>query len=102
MQASIASGSKNSFGSKASRWSIQQTSHRRRASHKAEGSSCCPARHKAETVATLVHEVAHEKLHRADRRTCTTKRVRETEAEAVAFVVCQAIDLETGTASAQW
>ena len=28
-------------------------------------------------------------LHRGDRRTLTTKQVRETEAEAVAFVVCQ-------------
>jgi hypothetical protein len=28
-----------------------------------------------------------------------TKQVRETEAEAVAFVVCQAAGLQTGTAS---
>ena len=35
-----------------------------------------------------------------DRFTLTTKQVRETEAEAVAFVVCQALGLETGTASA--
>src|SRR5262249_221783 len=41
----------------------------------------------AETFATLVHEVAHELLHRTN-RTATTKRQRETEAEAVAFVVC--------------
>lgn len=52
----------------------------------------------AETVATLVHEIAHEKLHRAERRASTTKCIRETEAEAVAFVVCKAIGLETGTA----
>jgi hypothetical protein len=39
-------------------------------------------------------------LHRGDRRTLTTKQVRETEAEAVAFVVCQAVGLETRTASA--
>ena len=38
-------------------------------------------------------------LHRGERRTLTTKQVRETEAEAVAFVVCQAVGLETGTAS---
>src|SRR5438128_8120312 len=38
-------------------------------------------------------------LHRGDRRTLTTKRVRETEAEAVAFVVCKAIGLQNGTAS---
>ena len=52
----------------------------------------------AEEFSTLVHETAHEMLHKADRRTLTTKEVRETEAEAVAFVVCQSIGLETGTA----
>jgi hypothetical protein len=41
-------------------------------------------------------------LHRGDRRTLTTKQVRETEAEAEAFVVCQAVGLETGTASADY
>ena len=44
----------------------------------------------AEEFSTLVHEIGHEMLHRGDRRTLTTKQVRETEAEAVAFVVCQA------------
>jgi len=38
-------------------------------------------------------------LHRGERRTLTTKQVRETEAEAVAFVVCQSIGLRNGTAS---
>jgi len=38
-------------------------------------------------------------LHRGERRTRTTKQVRETEAEAVAFVVCQSIGLTNGTAS---
>lgn len=61
-----------------------------------------PGQAPAETVATLAHEIAHERLHRADRRASTTKRLRETEAEAVAFVVCQAIGLETGTASADY
>ena len=51
-----------------------------------------------EEFSTLVHELAHEMLHRSERRTLTTKEVRETEAEAVAFVVCQSIGLETGTA----
>src|SRR6202163_4808945 len=53
----------------------------------------------AEEFSTLTHEIAHEMLHRGDRRTLTTKEVRETEAEAVAFVVCQAVGLETGTPS---
>jgi hypothetical protein len=41
-------------------------------------------------------------LHWGERRTLTTKRVRETEAEAVAFVICRSIGLETGTASADY
>jgi DNA transposition AAA+ family ATPase len=32
----------------------------------------------------------------------TTKQVRETEAEAVAFVVCESVGLQTGTASADY
>jgi len=53
----------------------------------------------AEEFATLAHEVAHELMHRDERRATTSKRSRETEAEAVAFVVCQAIGLETGSAA---
>ena len=41
-------------------------------------------------------------MHRDERRTSTSKRSRETEAEAVAFVVCQAIGLETGSAAADY
>jgi len=46
-----------------------------------------------------VHEVAHHDMHFAERRSETTKRIRETEAESVAYVVCSAIGLETGTAA---
>jgi N-terminal domain of anti-restriction factor ArdC len=56
----------------------------------------------AEEFATLAHEIGHEMLHWGERRTLTTKTVRETEAEAVAFVVCRSIGLETGTASADY
>jgi hypothetical protein len=56
----------------------------------------------AEEFSTLIHEIGHEMLHRGDRRTLTTKKVRETEAEAVAFVVCKAVGLQTGTASADY
>ncbi len=55
-----------------------------------------------ETLSILVHELAHEMLHKAERRTQITKTVKETEAEAVAFVVCHALALETGTGSADY
>jgi len=61
-----------------------------------------PGQSKAEEFSTLVHEAAHEMLHKAERRTATTKTVRETEAEAVAFVVGKAIGLVTGSASADY
>jgi antirestriction protein ArdC len=56
----------------------------------------------AEEFSTLVHEIGHEMLHRGERRTSTTKTVRETEAEAVSFVVCQAIGLENGSSAADY
>lgn len=58
-----------------------------------------PGQSPAEEFATLAHELAHEMMHRDERRSSTSKRTRETEAEAVAFVVCHAIGLETGSAS---
>jgi len=58
-----------------------------------------PGQSPAEEFATLAHEVAHEMMHKTERRSGTMKRVRETEAEAVAFVVCEAIGLETGSAA---
>jgi hypothetical protein len=61
-----------------------------------------PGQTKAETFATLVHEVSHELLHKADRRTMTTKTVRETEAESIAFIVSRAVGLNTSSASADY
>ena len=54
----------------------------------------------AEEFSTLVHELAHEMLHQGN--TERSKTVRETEAEAVAFVVNQAIGLVSGTASSDY
>jgi antirestriction protein ArdC len=61
-----------------------------------------PGQTKAEEFSTLVHELAHEMLHKAERRTVTTQTVRETEAEAIAFVVGKAVGLQNGTASADY
>jgi hypothetical protein len=61
-----------------------------------------PGQDTAEEFSTLVHELAHELLHKAERRTATTKTVKETEAEAIAFVVCQTIGLDSGRASADY
>jgi len=58
-----------------------------------------PGQTKAEEFTALVHESAHEFLHKAERRTATTKTVRETEAEAIAFVVSKAIGLNASTSA---
>jgi len=55
-----------------------------------------------ERFAVLCHELGHEKLHQGQRRHETTKTIRETEAEAVAFVVCRAFGLESLTRSADY
>jgi len=61
-----------------------------------------PGQSKAEEFSTLVHEAAHELLHKAERRTATTKTIRELEAEAVAFVVGKAVGLKNENASADY
>ncbi len=56
----------------------------------------------AEEFTTLAHELAHTMLHESVAGNTRNKTVLETEAEAVAFVVCQAIGLETGSASSDY
>ncbi len=61
-----------------------------------------PGQTKPEEFTTLVHELAHLMLKHSERRTEITKTVRETEAEAIAFVVGKSIGLKTSTASADY
>jgi hypothetical protein len=56
----------------------------------------------ASEFAVLVHEVAHEMLHRDEESRPQSRKVRETEAEAVAYVVCQGAGLDVNTASSDY
>lgn len=56
----------------------------------------------AEEFSVLSHELAHELLHGRAERQDTTRKVQETEAEAVAYVVCQAIGLDCNTSSSDY
>lgn len=46
-----------------------------------------------EQFAVLAHELAHELMHRGERK--ASKKTKELEAEAVAFVVCSVLGLDT-------
>ena len=61
-----------------------------------------PGQSAAEEFSTLVHEASHELIHKSTRRAETTKTVRETEAEAIAFVVGTTIGLDNGRSSASY
>jgi antirestriction protein ArdC len=56
-----------------------------------------------ETFAVLAHEHAHELLHQQNgRKHQCPKTARETEAEAVAFVVCHAFGMDSKTRSSDY
>lgn len=55
----------------------------------------------AEEFGVLVHELAHELLHHGAGK-AKPRRTVELEAEAVAYVVCHAIRLDTNTASSDY
>jgi antirestriction protein ArdC len=56
----------------------------------------------AEELSVLAHELADEILHRDRDNMPKEKRVRETEAEAVAFVVCHGVGLDVNSASSDY
>ena len=56
----------------------------------------------AEEFSVLVHELAHEMLHQDPANRPKDRTVREAEAEAVAYVVCQGIGLDVNTASSDY
>lgn len=63
-----------------------------------------------ETIAAAVHEISHAKLHNYTIEELAllppeekkTRRMREVEAESVAFVVCKHFGIETGESSFQY
>lgn len=61
-----------------------------------------PGMEPAEEFSVLVHELAHEMLHHGTNARPHQPVVRETEAEAVSYVVCRAAGLNTNTAAADY
>jgi antirestriction protein ArdC len=56
----------------------------------------------AEEFSVLTHEIAHQILHMDKNNRPKHKKIRETEAEAVAFVVCHGIGLDTNSSSSDY
>jgi len=56
----------------------------------------------ADEFSVMVHELAHEMLHQDPANRPKEKTVREAEAEAVAYVVCEGIGLDANTASSDY
>lgn len=49
----------------------------------------------AQTVKTLIHEMAHAELHSGENKEKTDARTKEVQAESVAYTVCQHYGIET-------
>jgi len=56
----------------------------------------------AQRFSTMVHELAHEMLHWKDPERQLSKALVETEAEAVAYVVCRAVGLDCSTRASDY
>jgi hypothetical protein len=56
----------------------------------------------AAEFSVLAHELAHVLLHREKASITRSRTVLETEAEAVAFVVCQAVGLDDNRSSSDY
>ena len=57
-----------------------------------------PGMSQIQTVKTLVHEIAHAKLHNTQNippAECKQRREKEVEAESIAYVVCQHFGIDT-------
>ena len=61
-----------------------------------------PGMRPAEEFSVLAHELAHEMLHHGKDEPRLPKVVRETQAEAVAYVVSRGVGLETNSAAADY
>jgi hypothetical protein len=61
-----------------------------------------PGMQPAEEFSVLAHELAHEMLHHGKDEPRLPKVVRETQAEAVAYVVSRGVGLETNSAAADY
>lgn len=61
-----------------------------------------PGLEPANEFSVLVHELAHELLHHQEDQERPPHQVRETEAEAVAYIVNKSIGLDTGTANSDY
>ena len=61
-----------------------------------------PGMQPAEEFSVLAHELAHEMIHHKKDETRLPKVVRETQAEAVAYVVSRGVGLETNSAASDY